>query len=168
MKAKTVDIVEASFKRSDDFNHYSLLLRPHRSLSARAFLILMSFMCAASFAIGLFFVSMGAWPILGFFGLDVLLIYIAFKQNFKSGKCCEVIEIKDGKLILSQINTRGVKRQNLMDSYWSKVQFKDEKLAIHCRGTSYVFGSFLVPDEKEAVFLNLQEALRRSQNLTFA
>jgi uncharacterized membrane protein len=152
----------------DELNHYSLLLRPHRSLSARAFFILMGFICTVSFVMGVFFASLGAWPIFGFFGLDVLLIYIAFKQNFKSGKCCEVIEIRGGKLILNQINTKGDTRRKLMDSYWSKVQFKDKRLSIHCRGNNYEFGRFLIPDEKEAVFLDLKDALQRSQNPNFA
>ncbi|HKK29208.1 MAG TPA: DUF2244 domain-containing protein, partial [Alphaproteobacteria bacterium] len=48
------------------------VLSPHRSLAPRGFLILMGAVAAVSFATGLLFASMGAWPILGFFGLDVL------------------------------------------------------------------------------------------------
>ncbi|WP_025897587.1 DUF2244 domain-containing protein [Sneathiella glossodoripedis] len=147
---------------------YSLLLRPHRSLSPRAFLILMSFIAGVSFIIGAVFASMGAWPVFGFFGLDVLLIYWAFKWNFRSGRCCEIIEITNGKLVIKKIAVGGQEKRWAMDTYWSKVDFKNKRILVSCRGTQHEIGEFLVPDEKEEVFNNLSAALRRSQNPVFA
>ena len=68
---------------------FSALLTPHRSLNRTGFLVLMGFVSVISFAAGLAFLLMGAWPVLGFFGLDVLAIYWAFRVNFRSARACD-------------------------------------------------------------------------------
>src|SRR3546814_1874361 len=68
---------------------FDVELRPHRSLSPRGFLLLMALICAISFTGGLFFYLMGAWPVIGFMGADVLLIYLAFRINYRSGHLVE-------------------------------------------------------------------------------
>src|SRR6516165_1219944 len=62
---------------------FSAVLTPHRSLGPKGFMVLMGAVCAVSFGTGLLFYLLGAWPVIGFMGLDVALIYIAFKLNFR-------------------------------------------------------------------------------------
>ena len=69
---------------------YKITLYPYRSLSKIGFFILMLVLGIISFIAGITFMIKGAWPVFGFFGLDVLLIYIFFKINFKSGKKKEI------------------------------------------------------------------------------
>ena len=64
---------------------FSAVLTPHRSLSATGFVIVMALVGGVSFAAGIAFLLMGAWPVFGFFGLDVLLIYLAFRANYRAG-----------------------------------------------------------------------------------
>ena len=54
---------------------------------------MMSLIAAVSFLSGIFFWSLGAWPVFGFFGLDVLLIYIAFRMNFRAARRYETIRL---------------------------------------------------------------------------
>ena len=54
---------------------FSARVTPHRSLNRTGFTVLMAFVGVVSFVAGIAFYLMGAWPVLGFFGLDVLLIY---------------------------------------------------------------------------------------------
>src|SRR5258705_8068255 len=70
---------------------FSARLTPHRSLNRTGFLVLMAFLSTVSFAAGLAFLLMGAWPVLGFFGLDVLAIYWAFRVNFRRARATEEI-----------------------------------------------------------------------------
>ena len=65
---------------------YEITLYPYRSLNKSGFFILMFILTLISFVAGIIFMLKGAWPVFGFFGLDVLLVYIFFKINFKSGK----------------------------------------------------------------------------------
>ncbi len=66
----------------DEPTLFSAHLSPHRSLGPKGFTILLVVMCAVSFAAGMAFLMIGAWPVFGFFGLDVLLLYWAFKINY--------------------------------------------------------------------------------------
>src|SRR5258705_10628347 len=77
---------------------FSARLTPHRSLNRTGFLVLMAFLSAVSFAAGLAFLLMGAWPVLGFFGLDVLAIYWAFRINFRDAKATEEIRVTPWEL----------------------------------------------------------------------
>ncbi|MFY9735755.1 MAG: DUF2244 domain-containing protein, partial [Rhodoplanes sp.] len=51
---------------------------PHRSLDGAGFLAVMFVLGGASFVLGLIFLLSGAWPIVGFLGLVVALVYVAF------------------------------------------------------------------------------------------
>ncbi len=66
-------------REPQDGRLFSALLTPHRSLGPRGFMVLMSAVCLVSFGTGLLFYMIGAWPVMGFMGLDVALIYVAFK-----------------------------------------------------------------------------------------
>ena len=61
-------------------------LLPYRSLSKRGFRNLMFTVSFIFFSIGVYFWYLGAWPVFGFLGLDVFLLYYAFKINYKSEK----------------------------------------------------------------------------------
>ncbi len=60
---------------------FSAVLTPHRSLGSIGFLVLMIVFGVISFIAGMAFLLMGAWPVFGFFGLDVLLLYWAFRHQ---------------------------------------------------------------------------------------
>ena len=72
--------------QADQPKLFSARLTPHRSLNRTGFLVLMTFISTVSFVAGVAFWMMGAWPVLGFFGLDVLVIYWAFRINFRSAR----------------------------------------------------------------------------------
>ena len=65
---------------------FSAVITPHRSLSSTGFLIVMLCIGALSFASGVVFLILGAWPVFGFLGLDVLLVYWAFRANFRADR----------------------------------------------------------------------------------
>src|ERR1700709_1040411 len=86
---------------------FSALLTPHRSLNRTGFLVLMGFLTVVSFAAGLAFWLMGAWPVFGFFGLDVLAIYWAFRLNFRHARATEEIRVTPSELHLRRVSHRG-------------------------------------------------------------
>jgi uncharacterized membrane protein len=77
--------------------HWETVLRPHRSLPPSGFLALMLVLAGVSFVSGIVFIRMGAWPICGFFGVDVMLVYFAFRLNYRSGRMCEVLRLAGAK-----------------------------------------------------------------------
>src|ERR1700674_5948998 len=86
---------------------FSALLTPHRSLNRTGFLVLMGFVSVVSFAAGLAFLLMGAWPVFGFFGLDVLAIYWAFRVNFRRARATEEISVTPSELRVRRVSHRG-------------------------------------------------------------
>src|ERR1700753_540097 len=81
----------------------SAQLTPHRSLNRTGFVLVMTFLSVISFATGIAFLIMGAWPVFGFLGLDVLAIYIAFRINFGRARAREEITVTPSELILKAI-----------------------------------------------------------------
>lgn len=72
---------------------FSAILTPYRSLSKKGFMVLITFVSVVCFGLGLFFLSIGAWPVFGFLGLDVLLVYGAFILNYRSEREYETVRL---------------------------------------------------------------------------
>ena len=85
---------------------FSALLRPHRALGRKGFLVLMGFISAVSFGAGMAFLLMGAWPVLGFFGLDLLAIYIAFRIYDRRSGATEEITVTPSEIRVRRVSPR--------------------------------------------------------------
>ncbi len=145
---------------------FSALLTPHRSLNRTGFLVLMAVLSVVSFAAGVVFLMLGAWPVFGFFGLDVLAIYWAFKVNFRSARAREEISVTPSELRLRRVNHRGRVAEWVLNPLWVQLdqvaheEFGIEKLYLVSRGRSVSIGSFLGPDEKASFAKALRAALQ--------
>lgn len=143
---------------------FRAILHPNRSLSQTGFLFVLAFIGLVSFASGVAFTLMGAWPVMGFYGLDVLAIYVAFKINYRSGKAYELVELSPDLLKITQVQPSGLSRTFDFNPYWVKVLLNewpdgsaDLKLALH--GNEFEFARFLNPDEKKDFAQALRNAL---------
>jgi uncharacterized membrane protein len=135
---------------SDEFR---AVLRPHRSLGPTGFLVLMSIISAVSFATGAVFYLMGAWPVLGFFGLDVVIIYIAFRLNYRAGRLHETVELNSSDLTVTRFHPSGRTERFVLNPYWVRVRLAEGKdgrtdLRLHLHGKELSFGRFLTDDER--------------------
>jgi len=148
---------------------FSALLTPHRSLNSTGFLVLMAFLSAVSFAAGLAFLLMGAWPVLGFFSLDVLAIYWAFRINFRHAKATEEIWVTPSELRVRRVSHRGHVVEFVLNPLWVRLdqkthaEFGIEKLYLISKGRSVSIGSFLGPDEKASFAKALMAALQAAR-----
>lgn len=144
---------------------FSARLTPHRSLSRGGFLALMGFITVVSLAAGMAFVLMGAWPVLGFFGLDVLIIYWAFRLNFRRAAATEDIVVTPFEIRVRRVSHRGHVVEWTLNPLWVRIERKEhaefgiEKLYLVSRGRRLSIGSFLGPDEKASFASALQAAL---------
>ncbi len=132
---------------------FRAILHPHRSLGPRGFLVLMLAIGGVSFVTGMVFLLMGAWPVFGFFGLDVALVYIAFKLNYRSGRVYETVELTPETLTVTRVHPSGKRETFDFNPYWVRVFVAegpqgrtDLRLASHGRELS--FGRFLTDDER--------------------
>jgi uncharacterized membrane protein len=141
-----------------DAVHFSTLLRPHRSLSADGFKWVMRGAIAANLLIGLPMYLLGAWPVLGFMGLDVWLLYWLFQRSYLDARRSETLTLTDRELIVDRIAPDGEREQHRLDAYWLRVE-DGERLVVVSRGNRVVIGRFLSPGEREAVGEQLKAAL---------
>ncbi|HEY3793234.1 MAG TPA: DUF2244 domain-containing protein [Bradyrhizobium sp.] len=148
---------------------FSALLTPHRSLSRTQFTVLMTFVCAISFAAGVVFWRIGAWPVFGFFGLDVLLIYWAFKVNFRRGNATEEISVTPSELRVRRVSHRGHVVEWTLNPLWVQLdqkthaEFGIERLYLVSKGRRVSVASFLGPDEKASFAKALIAALQAAK-----
>ena len=146
---------------------YEISLYPYRSLNKTGFFLLMLALGLISFTAGVIFMLKGAWPVFGFFGLDVLLVYIFFKINFRSGKKKEIIILTENQLIIEFYNEKKISKTHYLDANWLKInltKFKNEisKLKISSKNKSVIVGSFLRYKEKKNIVKSLKTALRKN------
>ena len=148
---------------------FSALVTPHRSLSRGGFIAVMGFLTVVSFAAGIVFTMMGAWPVFGFFGLDVLLVYWAFKVNFRHAKATEEITITHSEIRVRRVSHRGHVMEWTLNPLWVQIdkkvheEFGIERLYLLSRGRRLSVGSFLGAEEKESFAKALSAALIRSE-----
>jgi uncharacterized membrane protein len=148
---------------------FSALLTPHRSLNRTGFLVVMAFLSVVSFAAGFAFLLMGAWPVLGFFGLDVLAVYVAFRINFRRARASEEIRITPTELRLRRVSHRGHVVEFVFNPLWVQLdrkvhaEYGIEKLYLRSKGRRLAIASFLGPDEKASFAKALTTALQAAQ-----
>ncbi|MGE5514152.1 MAG: DUF2244 domain-containing protein [Bacteroidota bacterium] len=145
---------------SQDPNAFSAVLMPHRSLGRTGFLVLMGVLCFVSFTTGLVFYMMGAWPVLGFFGLDVLLVYIAFRLSYRDGRIYERVDLNRSLLTVLRVHPSGREERFTFNPYWVQVRLEKARngrtdLRLRLHGQELSFGRFLTDQERQ----DLAEAL---------
>ena len=97
---------------------FSAVITPHRSLGSTGFLILMLCIGGISFVSGMVFLLLGAWPVFGFLGLDVVLVYVAFRANFRAARAYEVVTVTASELTVRKVNQRGGVREWTLNPVW--------------------------------------------------
>jgi uncharacterized membrane protein len=134
---------------------FSAVITPHRSLSSTGFLIVMLAIGGLSFVSGVVFLLLGAWPVFGFLGLDVLLVYWAFRANFRAARAYEEVTVTATELIVRKVSQRGAVRVWTLNPLWVQLdrivheEFGVERLFLVSRGRRLSIGAELSPDEKK-------------------
>jgi uncharacterized membrane protein len=144
---------------------FSAIITPHRSLSSTGFLVLMLCIGGVSFAPGVMFLMIGAWPVFGFLGLDAVLVYWAFHANFRAARAYEEVTVTASELTVRKVNHRGGVREWTLNPVWVQLdrivheEFGIERLFLVSRGRRLPIAAFLGPDEKASFAHALAAAL---------
>jgi uncharacterized membrane protein len=144
---------------------FSAIITPHRSLSGTGFIAVMALIGALSFAGGMFFLLMGAWPVIGFLGLDVLLVYWAFRVNYRAAAAYEEVTVTPSELKLRRVSHRGEVAEWSLNPIWTQLdrETHDEygllRLFLVSRGRRVPVAGFLSPKEKESFAKALASAI---------
>jgi uncharacterized membrane protein len=110
---------------------FAARLTPHRSLSRSGFVLVMAVLSVVSFAAGTVFLLMGAWPVFGFFGLDVLLVYWAFRANYRAAAAYEEVVVTSSELRVRKVSHRGQVSEWSLNPLWAKLDYEiDEEFGL--------------------------------------
>jgi uncharacterized membrane protein len=118
---------------------------------------------------GVGFVAIGAWPVIGFFGLDVGLVYLAFRLNYRSARQSETIRLADDAFTVERVSVRGERRHWRFEPFWVRVILQERsdasnRLLVASHGRSLVIGDFAPPATRRELALTLHDALTRWRN----
>ncbi len=144
---------------------FSAIVTPHRSLSHAGFVLVMALVGGVSFIGGLFFFLLDAWPIVGFLGLDVLLVYWAFRANYRAAAAFEQIVVTPSELTFRKVSHRGQVSEWTFNPLWTRLDrethedFGLQKLFLVSRGRRLAVASALSPPERESFAQALSAAL---------
>tara|TARA_Y100001934_G_scaffold59472_1_gene73683 strand:- start:414 stop:962 length:549 start_codon:yes stop_codon:yes gene_type:complete len=145
---------------------FNVILQPNTSLQPRGFLLLMVAISSAAFVAGMIFMLLGAWPVLGFFGLEVALIYMAFKANYRWARTYETLRLSEAALVVERISPSGKAQRWRFQPYWLKVDIDipakhENQLVISSHGKRLKIGTFLTADERVELAGELCAALEK-------
>ncbi|WP_332680875.1 DUF2244 domain-containing protein [Bosea sp. (in: a-proteobacteria)] len=148
---------------------FDATITPHRSLGADGFRLVMTLVCLSSIVASVPFVLLGAWPVAGFFGLDILALFIAFKVNFNAARAFERIVVTPLEVMLRQVSHRGKEAIWRSNPVWTKLEREHDedyglmRLDLVSRGSRVVVASALSPQEREGFAQALGAALAEAR-----
>lgn len=154
--------------RADGGEQITITLWPYRSLGPRGFRLLMLSILCLSFAISLLFFLLGAWPVIGFMGVEIGFVWYIFRRNYREGEVSERLDIHEAGTSLTRIDARGRETTERFDSPWLRadilsVDGRQDKLLLKWHAKHIEIGSFLPPIEKPQLAEALNAAFRRQQ-----
>ena len=145
---------------------FERVLLPHRSLPPRGFHVLMLLLGLVSFAVGIGFMAIGAWPVCGFFGLDVAALYLAFRLTYRRARQREILRLAGDDFTVERVGIRGERAVWRFQPFWLRIVLEERpdasnRLVIASHGRSLVIGDFLPPATRRELADTLKAALAR-------
>jgi uncharacterized membrane protein len=109
---------------------------------------------------------MGAWPVTGFFALDLLLLYGAFRLSYRSGRMRETVRLAGDDLTVEQVGVRGEVRTWRFQAFWLRIRLIEQggecsRLFLTSHGREVAVGGFLTSDERRLLAAEIEDAVIR-------
>lgn len=162
-------MTETTGPAAADEPFFRALLTPHRSLGRQGFVILMVAMVVGWAVTGFVFLSKGAWPVFGFFGLDVVLLYVAFRANYYSARAREEVSVSRTALDVRKVAPSGRTVSHRFNPFWTRFAVSRHSeigitaMTLESRERRLLIGSFLNPEDRESFATALSSALARAK-----
>lgn len=145
----------------------------HQSLGTRGVAGVAALVVAASGAVATFLFALGAWPVIGFTGLEVLLVLGLLWRHRRGGqRAVEVLVLAEGRLVVRRTDVRGRREELALDAYWARVSLEERpgtasRVVLRERRRGVEVGGLLGDAERRDLAATLAEALRRYREPLF-
>lgn len=145
---------------------FEATLYPNPPVGRTGFIAVIGAVSTVSAALSIGFTLAGAWPVSGFLGLDVLLLYLAFRHVRCASRRREVIRLDGEGLHVRRIGPDGAAADyHRFEPTWVRVHMddpprRDSLLTLASHGRHLVIGLFLTPEERLDLARSLRDALQ--------
>ncbi|WP_377046479.1 DUF2244 domain-containing protein [Roseomonas elaeocarpi] len=152
---------------------FDAVTMPQRSGTPRGFAVLSGLLLTASGTTATVFFLMGAWPILGFMGLEIPLVLVLIAlHHHRAGRASERVSLREDSLRIHRTDPGGRHESFELQPYWTRVDLREDPatagtLRLRCRGRSVEVGRWLAQEEKRDFARALGDALRRYREPRF-
>lgn len=165
-RGKATDLPPETDRAGDGY--FDAIVYPNRSLGAAGFLVVMGVIVGVNITLGFVFLSIGAWPVLGFCGLDILLVWTAFRLSYRQGRMYERVRLTEEALLVTRVLATGHETRWRLLPMWTRVEIYQRGehevcIRVISRGRTLILGSFLSPAERETFGDALRSALTGGQ-----
>ena len=165
------DIKQTSSKRFRE----TLTIWPHRSLSPRGFFLVMAALCSLAFCIGLGFFLLGAWPVIGFLGLEILVVWFAFKMNYRAAERRQHLTATPANLKIENVSPAGETDTTELPTAWVQVELtpreepeehsrERQRVVVRSHGRTAEIGHFLHPAETPKLAREINQMVQRARD----
>jgi uncharacterized membrane protein len=148
---------------------FRAVLTPHRSLGRKGFNRLMIAMALLSVFVGIAFLSQGAWPIVGFFGLDVFILWVALRASYRSGRASEEVRVSRTELRIRKTSPAGAVTDAIYNPFFARLLVSRHQavgvagIAVTGAGRTTEVGAFLEPDARPGFAREFGRALSQAR-----
>lgn len=148
---------------NDDLDFHALLY-PNRSLTREGFRQVMLLIIIANAVNAFIYFTLGAWPVIFFCGLDILLVWAAFKISYKQGRHHERVMLTEDALWVSRVLPSGHETRWKLNPAFLRVEIKrpithESQVCLRQHGRTLIVGKFLSPKERGEFADALADAL---------
>ena len=146
----------------DAFDHpadrplFAMRLHPHRSLTQRQARMVIGSIGLCGLLTSLPFFLIGAWPVVGFMGIDVLAVYLAFKASARAARAYEDVAVTTLELTVAKVSAAGSRAEWRFNPNWVRLRRKDHedfgllRVDLVSGGRALEVAGFLGPHQKAA------------------
>ena len=147
---------------------------PHRSLSKRGFAIVMLVLGSLAFTIGLGFFLLGAWPVVGFLGLEFFVVWLVFKLNYHAAKKNQSVTVTGTEVQINTTYPNGAKESVSYPTAWVKIKVTpqgsptiksryQQKITASSHGQSTIIADFIHPAETTHLARHINDMVDRAR-----
>jgi uncharacterized membrane protein len=151
---------------------FEAVIIPHRSLSRRGLRILLGVIFFACTINASLFVAIGAWPVGGFTGVELVLAALLLRLNALQARASEMVLLTPDALRIVRTDRKGARAERTLTPHWLHTELREipgrvSRLVLVGRGVEEEIGKTLGEDEKRDLAASLAASLHRLRNPIF-
>lgn len=151
---------------------FEAVIVPHRSLGRRGLLWLSGALALLSALVAFGLWLAGAWPVIGFTGLEVAAAVLLLRRHALGARPTEMLLLSERGMAVVTIDPAGRRSERVIASAWLRAALEERPgrtpaLMLRARGAALEVAASLGEEEKRALALAVCEALERQRRPVF-